>query len=282
MKLTRYEFTPDITKGEYYKLYEDYSTSVKKIPLLWKAKNDNIPTLEEILGCGKKKLKKLYLNYSTYAGEIEFECLSYTTETGDNIDVFDMEIEEEKMFYDIINNCFRGYIEQYLYRVMEMDEESEEGWHIGLAFDTAGFFNSPAVFLGYHLENYDPHEVIPKLTAYTEDSAYYELAQNAMELLNNSTEETVKIESKACSADDISTFFMGNDTVIVTENVNGDMYVIKAKCVQDIIDDWNNDCSFVPHNDARVYFACWNGKPISPYEYTDFVSLIAYLKELLK
>ena len=38
------------------------------------------------------------------------------------------------------------------------------------------------------------------------------------------------------------------------------------------------DCNFVPANDARVFFASWNGKPISPYEYTDFESLAWYLK----
>lgn len=77
-----------------------------------------------------------------------------------------------------------------------------------------------------------------------------------------------------------TTMFFGSDTVIITENVNGDMYVIKSKYIQDILDDWNGNCDFVPANDTRVFFASWNGEPISPYEYKDFESLIRYLSDL--
>ena len=76
--------------------------------------------------------------------------------------------------------------------------------------------------------------------------------------------------------------FFGSDTVIITENVKGDMYVIKSKYIQDILDDWNGNCDFVPANDARVFFASWNGEPISPYKYTDFESLMHYLLGLMK
>lgn len=79
---------------------------------------------------------------------------------------------------------------------------------------------------------------------------------------------------------DNMTIFFNDNTVIVTENADGEMYMIKSKYIQDILDDWRGGCNFVPSNDARVFFASWNGKPISPYEYTDFESLIQYLRYL--
>ena len=78
------------------------------------------------------------------------------------------------------------------------------------------------------------------------------------------------------------TIFLGSYTVIVTENIDGEMYIIQSKYIQDILDDWKGNCEFVPANDARVFFASWNGKPISPYEYTDFESLMQYLLGLIK
>lgn len=75
----------------------------------------------------------------------------------------------------------------------------------------------------------------------------------------------------------INTLMFKDETVIVTENAEGEMYLIHSKHIQNILDDWTRDCNFVPANDARVFFASWNGKPISPYEYTDFESLAWYL-----
>lgn len=75
----------------------------------------------------------------------------------------------------------------------------------------------------------------------------------------------------------INTLIFKDETVIVTENAEGEMYLIHSKYIQDILNDWTGDCNFVPANDARVFFASWNGKPISPYEYTDFESLAWYL-----
>ena len=73
---------------------------------------------------------------------------------------------------------------------------------------------------------------------------------------------------------DVTVNFYGNGTVIVTENVDGDIYVIVAEYIQDILDDWNGECEFVPANDARVFFAAWNGEPINPHSYSDFESLV--------
>lgn len=78
------------------------------------------------------------------------------------------------------------------------------------------------------------------------------------------------------------TIFLGSDTVIVTENTDGEMYIIQSKYIQDILDDWNGNCDFVPANDARVFFVSWNGEPISPYKYTNFESLMNYLSGLMK
>ena len=73
------------------------------------------------------------------------------------------------------------------------------------------------------------------------------------------------------------TQFCRPGTTIVTENADGRIYSIYAEKLQDILDDWNGNCNFVPANDARVFFATWNGSPISPFEYTDFVSLLRLL-----
>ena len=73
---------------------------------------------------------------------------------------------------------------------------------------------------------------------------------------------------------EINVQFIEDDTIIVTENADGRMYILRAKYIRDILDDWNGDCEFVPSNDARVFFAAWNGKPINPYAYTDFESLL--------
>lgn len=75
----------------------------------------------------------------------------------------------------------------------------------------------------------------------------------------------------------LETVFLGSDTVIVTENADGEPYVIRSKYLRDIFDDWWCECNFVPANDARVFFAMYNGKPISPYEYSDFESLLRRL-----
>lgn len=87
---------------------------------------------------------------------------------------------------------------------------------------------------------------------------------------------------KLCDITIIDDIPINNETVIITENINGEMYLLKAKYIQDILDDWNENCEFVPPSDAKVYFASWNGKPINPYEYTDFGTLIDWFKKLQK
>jgi len=81
---------------------------------------------------------------------------------------------------------------------------------------------------------------------------------------------------------DNRTIFFNGITVIITENAYGEIYLIEARYIQDIVDDWMGDCNFVPSNDAKVFFASWNNEPINPYEYTDFESLIRYLQSLTR
>ena len=80
----------------------------------------------------------------------------------------------------------------------------------------------------------------------------------------------------------METFFFHQDIIIITANAAGEKYLIKAKSIQDILDDWNGDCEFVPSNDACVFYTEWNGRPINPAGYTDFGTLIEYLKGLQK
>lgn len=79
-------------------------------------------------------------------------------------------------------------------------------------------------------------------------------------------------------SESIAVNFCGNGTAIVTENADGEIYMITAKYIQDILDDWNGDCNFVSANDARVFFAAWNGRPVNPHCYSDFESLLKLLK----
>ena len=66
---------------------------------------------------------------------------------------------------------------------------------------------------------------------------------------------------------------------ILTENVDGSLYMLEADDCNELVNDWSGDCNYVPANDATVFFASYNGKPINPYAYTDFVSLVRYMRE---
>ena len=79
-----------------------------------------------------------------------------------------------------------------------------------------------------------------------------------------------------------STLISYKDTVIVTKDANGELYVITAEYFEDILDDWNGECNFVPANDASVFFAAWNSKSLNPHYYHDFSSLLEYMKKELR
>ena len=77
----------------------------------------------------------------------------------------------------------------------------------------------------------------------------------------------------------ISTKHVGDNLMIVTENIDGEKYAIFSDRITTLLEDWNNECEFVPDNNAKVYFAIYNEKVINPYSYSDFESLIKLLKE---
>lgn len=86
-----------------------------------------------------------------------------------------------------------------------------------------------------------------------------------------------KINSDAA---DIVITFPKDNLFIVTENTTGEIYTISAKYIQDILDDYNGDCEFVPENDARILFVSRNGKPLNPYEIRTFKDLIGWIQKI--
>ena len=75
--------------------------------------------------------------------------------------------------------------------------------------------------------------------------------------------------------------FLKEGIVIITENISGELYMIEAESYNDIVNDWYGDCHFIPANDAKVFFASYNGVAISPYSYNDFESLIRHIRSIL-
>lgn len=74
--------------------------------------------------------------------------------------------------------------------------------------------------------------------------------------------------------------FIKSKIFILTENADGELYSIETDEYNDIVNDWYGDCKFVPANDAKVYFATYDGVPVNPYLYNDFISLIDCLRDL--
>lgn len=76
----------------------------------------------------------------------------------------------------------------------------------------------------------------------------------------------------------ISKTVLDSNVVIITEDANEEMCVIQGS-MESIMEDWNNEKTFIPPDSAKVYFASYNGKPISPYSYIDLYTLYVYLVE---
>ena len=72
--------------------------------------------------------------------------------------------------------------------------------------------------------------------------------------------------------------FLEKKIHILTENVDGELYMLEADDINEIVNDWMGDCNHVPANDAKVFFASYCGEPINPYLYTDFLSLAQYIR----
>lgn len=65
--------------------------------------------------------------------------------------------------------------------------------------------------------------------------------------------------------------------VILTENEDGMLYTIEADSVDDVLNDWYGERTFVAECDALVYFASLNGVVMKQHDYRDFESLIHFL-----
>ncbi|MBQ8245828.1 MAG: hypothetical protein IJZ42_01730 [Lachnospiraceae bacterium] len=72
--------------------------------------------------------------------------------------------------------------------------------------------------------------------------------------------------------------FLEKKIHILTENTDGALYVLEADDYNELVNDWMGDCNCVPAKDAKVFFASYCGKPINPYVYTDFQSLLQYIR----
>ena len=75
-------------------------------------------------------------------------------------------------------------------------------------------------------------------------------------------------------------FLNGKLINILTENASGEMYMLEADSLEELLDDWNGECAYVPSNDEAVYFAVYDGEPINPDMYTNFESLLNVLQTL--
>lgn len=75
-------------------------------------------------------------------------------------------------------------------------------------------------------------------------------------------------------------FLNGKMINILTENGSGEMYVLEADSLEELLNDWNGECVYVPSNDEIVYFAVYDGQPINPNLYTNFESLLNVLQTM--
>lgn len=69
--------------------------------------------------------------------------------------------------------------------------------------------------------------------------------------------------------------------MIVVRNADGVPYAICGEYLHDVVDDWSHDAICCPANDERVLFFMYNGEVVNPYEYTDFESVIRWMKRRL-
>ena len=74
------------------------------------------------------------------------------------------------------------------------------------------------------------------------------------------------------------TTFIKDGFLAIVENADGEKYLLTADSLNDVLEDWKGDCNFVPANDARVYFAMFNEKPVNPYDCDTFERLLGYLQ----
>lgn len=71
--------------------------------------------------------------------------------------------------------------------------------------------------------------------------------------------------------------FCKKGITIVTEDADGCAYTIIARHIQDLINDWNGACNFVPCNDATVHYAVYKGEIIKLPRNCDFETMMRML-----
>ena len=74
---------------------------------------------------------------------------------------------------------------------------------------------------------------------------------------------------------DIACFSAADDIIIITENADGEEYILVANTIHTVLDDWENECEYVPANDAPVHFSMMHGMILS-HEYRTFEMLMDY------
>ncbi len=72
--------------------------------------------------------------------------------------------------------------------------------------------------------------------------------------------------------------FCKSGITIITEDADGEVYTIIARHMQDVINDWNGECNFLPANDARVFYAVHNGQIMALPEGCNLEMLIQLLQ----
>lgn len=67
---------------------------------------------------------------------------------------------------------------------------------------------------------------------------------------------------------------------ILTETADGELYSIETDGYNELVNYWYGESSSVLTDNAKVFFASYNGVPVNPYLYSDFTSLVTCLREI--
>jgi hypothetical protein len=74
--------------------------------------------------------------------------------------------------------------------------------------------------------------------------------------------------------------FLNSKINILTETADGELYVLEADSAKELLEDWNNECDYVPGNDAKIYFASYNGNVMNHSVFHNFGTFMGCLQEV--
>ena len=74
--------------------------------------------------------------------------------------------------------------------------------------------------------------------------------------------------------------FLNSKINILTETADGELYVLEADSVKELLEDWHNYCNYVPSNDAKIYFASYNGNVMNHSVFSNFGVFMDCLQEV--